>query len=283
MSRSEETALPTPQEATVYTNIDPATEQKLTLGSETTSATSADGNNVYVLDPGEDVDTINDDVMDMSTFRATYNGIPGTFTCADGTNCVEIATSTITGGQIIITNTNFADDGWTFESDDFVETSATQDADYMYFGYWLQSPENPTGEMPEYMFTTFSGGIDDFMIPDVLTKNDDEALAATYVGGAAGRYVTRKLRIKDQVVDILSPGYHGRFTATATLEAHFGEHDDFDVDPDVEESVKTQNTIGGTITDFMDGATDLGFEITLERTEYSSFRCDSQWCRHGKV
>ena len=61
--------------------------------------------------------------------------------------------------------------------------------------------------------------------------NDDDALTATYVGGAAGRYVTRKLRIKSPGVDPNSPGYHGRFTARATLTAHFGEHEDF-ADPD---------------------------------------------------
>ena len=99
----------------------------------------------------------------------------------------------------------------------------------------------------------------------------DEALTATYEGGAAGRYVTRKLRIKDQGVDPASPGYHGRFTATATLTAHFGMHEDFagddTTDPVTED---TFNSIGGTITNFMDGATDLGFAVTLDRTDIAA-------------
>ena len=226
MSRSEEDVLDTPQQATVYTNIDPATEQKLTLGDADTAATSPDASNVYVLDPGEDVADINMDVMEMDTFRATYNGIPGTFTCGAGT-CATIDLTPVTGGQMNITNT-FTVGGWTFESDDFVESEATQDADYMYFGYWLQSPEDPSEENPAYMFAAFSGGadVDGFELTSGLLGAQDEALTATYEGGAAGRYVTRKLRIDAEGVDPQSPGYHGRFTATATLTANFGTHED---------------------------------------------------------
>ena len=60
-----------------------------------------------------------------------------------------------------------------------------------------------------------------FVVPDALTDADD-ALKATYKGGAAGRYVTRKLSFTDQGVDAKSPAYHGRFTADAELNAYFG-------------------------------------------------------------
>ena len=270
MSRSEEGVLDTPQQATVYTNIDPATEQKLTLGDADEAAPPPDASNLYVLDPGEDVADINMDVMEMDTFRGTYNGIPGTFTCGAGT-CETIEVTPVTGGQMNITN-NFNADGWTFESDDFVESEATQDADYMYFGYWLQSPEDPGVENPEYMFAAFSGGADadGFALTTGLLGAQDEALTATYEGGAAGRYVTRKLRIDAEGVDPQSPGYHGRFTATATLTANFGTHEDTEADVTDPDSVATHNTIGGTITDFMDGATNLGFEVTLGRTEITT-------------
>ena len=261
-SRSDEDDLPTPQEATVYTNIEPATEQKLTLGDADTPATMPNVNNLYVLDPGEDVAAINMDVMDMDTFSATYNGIPGTFTCADADSCATIEVTPVTGGQMNITN-SFVANGWTFESDNFVETSATPDVDYMYFGYWLQSPD-PEDANTAYMFAAFSGGADDFVLPSTLSGNSEEALTATYEGGAAGRYVTRKLRIEAEGVDPQSPGYHGRFTATATLTANFGAHEDFSAAEN--DGTATGNTIGGTITNFMDGATDLGFKVTLERT-----------------
>ena len=272
MSRSDEDELPTPQEATVYMNIEPATEQKLKLGDADATTPVAppapSQDNLYVLDPGEDVDAINMDVMDMDTFRATYNGIPGMFTCADADICEnnDIAVTTVTGGQMNISN-SFTAGGWTFESDNFVETEATQDADYMYFGYWLQSPEDPGAETVEYMFAAFSGGAADnnFVLTGGLLDAQDEALTATYEGGAAGRYVTRKLRIDAEGVDPQSPGYHGRFTATATLTANFGTHEDTNADAEAG-TAATHNTIGGTITDFMDGATNLGFKVTLERT-----------------
>ena len=283
LKRSDDTDLPTPQEATVYTNIDPATKQKLKLGDgDEVAVTVPNATNVFVLDSGEDDDeTIN---KDESSFRVAYNGVPGTFTCV-GDTCADINTDTDdnTGQRVIDgTQTTFVMDGWTFESDDYVEAVATQDADYMYFGYWLQSPNpdpDPDVDTSVYEFATFFGGPvgdDDmavkFTVPTELSgrERDDEALTATYKGGAAGRYVTRKLRIKDQGVDPQSPGYTGRFTARATLTAHFGEHKDFDAGDNAVKQPETHNTIGGTITDFRDGATDLGFEITLKRADINA-------------
>ena len=104
LKRGGDDDLGTPQEATVYTNIDPATEQLLRLGDADT-AVMLGANDVLVLDPREDVATINDEVMEMDTFGATYNGIPGMFTCGAGAvECAMIETTTLTGGQIIITN-----------------------------------------------------------------------------------------------------------------------------------------------------------------------------------
>ena len=98
----------------------------------------------------------------------------------------------------------------------------------------------------------------------MLLTNDSHALTATYEGGAAGRYVTRELRVRDGDVDEFSPGFHGRFTANAMLKAYFGTHDDFALDNSVTPNiVSRKNMIEGTITDFMDGNTELGFEVTL--------------------
>ena len=142
------------------------------------------------------------------------------------------------GGQLVI-NTPLAT--WTFESDDYVESVAKQDVDYMYFGYWLQSPDpDPADDddVTDYNFVTLYGGAIDGTDNNVFSiatasgliqrGREDDALTATYVGGAAGRYVTRKLRLVDQEVDPRSPGYTGRFTATAKLTANFGTHSDFD-------------------------------------------------------
>ena len=108
-----------------------------------------------------------------------------------------------------------------------------------------------------------------------LIGNTTDALKAKYKGDAAGRYVTRDLLVNKGVVDIFSPGSHGRFTAKAELMAYFGAHDDLVVDGE-DAAVPITNRIGGTITEFKDGGTgtDLGFEITLERTENGIDRSD---------
>ena len=84
------------------------------------------------------------------------------------------------------------------------------------------------GEDAAYQFSAFFGGGTDaeFAVPPALTDADD-ALTATYRGGAAGRYVTRKLSFIDQEVDPKSPAFHGRFTANAELNAYFGAHPTF--------------------------------------------------------
>ena len=129
----------------------------------------------------------------------------------------------------------------------------------------------------QFSFVTLVGGAPEgeFAVVTALSGTQDDALTATYEGGAAGRYVTRKLRIKDQGVDPQSPGFHGRFTATATLTANFGMHDDFaavveDLDNGVEAQDATHNTVQGTITDFRDGTKDLGFTVTLMRQNIES-------------
>ena len=90
----------------------------------------------------------------------------------------------------------------------------------------------------------------------------NEPLTAKYEGGAAGMYVTRKLRINGQDVDPYSPGFSGRFTADAELTAIFGGPVSVTVD-DV--PVATMNNmIRGAITNFNDGNKKLGFKVTLK-------------------
>ena len=150
-------------------------------------------------------------------------------------------------------------EGWEFESDDNVKEGETPDADYMYFGYWLKSPVGDS--VTDYAFATFSGGDADFTDGDANFTDGDrsiygstDALTATYEGGAAGMYVFREHRLEDGVVDEFSPGTYGRFTAKAELIAKFGTH-----------ANTVENSLGGTISEFRDGDTDLGFEVILNR------------------
>ena len=250
-------------EVTVYTNIDSATKMKLTYGAGDVPPLS---NTVtFVLDAGQDDDDdINMDIDMADTVRSItgeFSGIPGKFTCDESIACGEITTVMNSGGDRVL-SVNIGD-GWTFESDDYVESSAMQDDNYMYFGYWLNSPVEASDVPAEYNFDVIVGGSNEFAIDSGLSGNDDDVLTAVYEGGAAGGYATRKLRLENQEVDPQSPGYHGRFTGRARLEANFGEHED------VEEG--DRNTIGGSITEIMDGDKDLGFGvITLGRSMIDS-------------
>ena len=250
-------------EVTVYTNIDSATKMMLTYGAGNVPPLS---NTVtFVLDAGQDDDDdINMDIDMADTVRSitgVFSGIPGEFTCDDTIACGEITTVMNDGGDRVL-SVNIGS-GWTFESDDYVESSAMQDDNYMYFGYWLNSPVEASDDPAEYNFDVIVGGSNTFAIESGLSGNDDDVLTAVYEGGAAGGYATRKLRLENQEVDPQSPGYHGRFTGRARLEANFGVHEDVEEDD--------RNTIGGSITEIMDGDKDLGFGvITLGRSMIAS-------------
>ena len=269
-----------PEEATVYTNIIPSTPRNRTYGGDenTSGAVPAPTATLPIeLDAGQgDDDSLNMVMQDMArTFTGAIGGVSGTFTCAAGATCTPVMTETNIGSQRLLENQ--LAQGWTFESDEYDESVALQSEDYMYFGYWLRSPEDATIPNPAYQFSAFFGGGTDaeFEVPGALT-NADDALTATYRGGAAGRYVTRKLSFTDQGVVPESPAYHGRFTANAELNAYFGAHETFAEVPDGDDADELvdkpnrQNRIRGTITDFMDGDTDLGFEVTLGLQEIGS-------------
>ena len=275
LNRSDDSLLLTPQDATVYTNIEASTMQKLMYGEEDGTAVPVipTGTGIsaldFEIDPDQDLDAINDDMnMDKeltgSYIMADGERIPGTFSCA-AADCTEVTMRSVLGKSLLDVQLAAS---WEFVSDNYVEAEATQDADYMYFGYWLQSP-NPETNAGDYEFAALHGGNDPFMVDSDLV-DDADALKATYRGGAAGRYVTRDLGFTEaQIPDPNSPGYHGRFTATANLNAYFGEHDDFAADTDAG-TPNNQNMIHGTITDFMDGNTDLGFKVTLNRAVIST-------------
>ena len=209
----------------------------------------------FVLNPDQDE-------MLTTAFTGAYGGISGKYTCVAFT-CVAVPTTVndVTEQRIL----GVINASWEFVSDENIESAATQDVGYMYYGYWLRSSMDNVA----YQFNAFFGGdvMAEFDPPEVLL-DEREALTATYKGGAAGRYVTSKLNFINDTVDVKSPAYHGRFTANAELKAYFGNPPSsapVTDDTGMETSPDNQNQVHGTITDFMDGATDLGFEVTLNR------------------
>ena len=253
-------AMPQPDEATVYTDIKPATPGKLKYGGDGNPMVPPLTHFQFVLDAGQGVDADLDEEF-TGVLITGGSRIPGTFTCPATGSCglPETMPNAVSSERTL---TMFTQDGvgdWTFESDVNHEAGATQDSDYTYFGYWLQDPV-PNAVAPTYTFATFSGGNDEFDLEELVNNPIDDALTATYEGGAAGMYVTRKLSVKNQQVDMQSPGFHGRFTAKAKLKANFGAFPDVVVDT---VTTNAGNQIEGSITDFKDGNTDLGFKVTL--------------------
>ena len=248
-------------EGTFYTNIERAKPGKWKVS----------GNDVPVLEMAFAVDP--DQVLsneDGATFTGAYiradgTEIPGTYTCTTtATTCTAVGDLTTSlESQRLILAIQLAEE-WKFESDNNVKEGDVADKDYMYFGYWLQEPVKQSDMAVLYKFRAYSGGPDVFSVDQALLDAADD-LTATYKGGAAGRYVTRKLEFKDEIADERSPGSHGRFTATAELTAYFGAHPNFDADEDAD-LPNRQNMLGGSIKEFKDGDRDLDFEVTLMPT-----------------
>ena len=250
---------------TVYTDIKNAKPQKLKY-SDATGATAipdpAATGNLIVLEDQEG-DYSNDDGTEI---KGTVNGIAGTFTCA-GDSCTAVATlgTGATPGQDANTVTTALAVGWSFESDENIESQATQDPDYLYFGYWLQDEGDN-----DFMFNTFFGGAAPFAINGNLvtstTASTDDAPTsvgftavesrAVYTGSAAGKYVEKTLAIQGgEATPVAIAGDY--FTADARLTAYFG------LTPNV--AVNMQNTIKGTISNFKNSnGDDVNFTINLK-------------------
>ena len=182
-----------------------------------------------------DVDTTT--TVDERKFKGTFQGVAGTFAC-DGTTCTATNDrkgnlASLTGGQ------------WTFTPDSTkVSVADVQtDADYLDFGYWVQTTAAESGTA--YTVDAFYLGQADS--DDVSALNG----SATYKGAAAGLYVKRALSAGgDGAVEAA-----GRFTADAELTAYFGG-----------DSVSTNNadSISGTIKNFMDGGNVIDASWSLE-------------------
>ena len=105
------------------------------------------------LYPNDDGDTFSG-----AFIRVDGTRIPGTFTCDLDQGCPDIeGTETVVGTLVLSANPGA---GWEFESDKNVEEGEVPDTNYMYFGYWLQSPVDGT----TYAFSILNGGSQPFVI-----------------------------------------------------------------------------------------------------------------------
>ena len=114
----------------------------------------------------------------------------------------------------------------------------------MYFGWWLNKPVDNT---EAHMVEAFAGGNNSAGVADSIEGT------ATYMGPAAGKYVTKSFTAGDQ-----TDAQVGHFNATATLTANFDVTAAVDLAP---------NSIVGSVTGFEQDGESLGtWEVSLKET-----------------
>ena len=156
------------------------------------------------------------------SFDGTFDGAPGTYSCT-GT-----CTSTRDDDGALSIST-----GWTFTADSGAMTSVA-DADHLHFGWWLR--KDADGD-PAWVYP-FAGGSTTAIANAAIGA---AVGAATYKGGAAGKYAIRSLG---------GTTGGGHWTAMSELTAKFGSNAD-------------AGSVSGKIYSFMVGGEEMPWEVTL--------------------
>ena len=175
-------------------------------------------------------------------FAGTFNGVAGKFSCTSPSEIGCAATNDADGALAVLTGT------WTFTADskDATVAGVLTDADYLDFGYWVQTDD--TGDDTVYMANAFYRGTP--ASGDVSTLEG----SATYRGAAAGLYVKRAFSATG---DGAVTGA-GRFTAAAEFTAHF---------TGTGVALNDYQSISGMIDNFRDGdqAIDPAWRVELNK------------------
>ena len=260
------------ESAVVYTNIEMAGDREWTAEDLGTNGalTVTDATGVVAIDTSDtplDVMRFSSNVLPAAPTDAddganrkidagtgvtgTFYGVSGRFSCA--ADCTVNRDSddmvTITGAMIF---TPTVPDGT--EATDLKAKYAMADADYLHFGHWMDSDKQKDGTY-EHEIQTFSGG------SEATSTFASIRGKATYSGAAAGFYVR-----KSEFDDSGDPGVveDGTFVADASLTAQFGTEGTDDAG---KVAVADLWTISGEISNFMDGAKDLGWKLMLKKTD----------------
>ena len=211
------------------------------------------GSNASIAVPADDTDT---DVKENER-AGTFRGIAGMYVCGTQTGCGiqnddEGKLKAFLGA-------------WTFRPDEPTGSATAAsikvagvklDTDYMDFGYWVQT--DMSGDSDSYKAAAFFRGKSQrTTLPAGTTLSATSPIGeATYNGGAAGLYT----KWENQAGGEVELQKAGRFTATASLTAVFGEPSSIASDD--------HNKIEGTINQFMDGGEliDPAWSLTLDRS-----------------
>ena len=181
-------------------------------------------------------------------FAGSFHGVAGRFECTAGSGG---ACTAVTGndGALTLAGTGAA---WSFVpgATNVSVAMAQEGADYLDFGYWVQwDADGGAGNAPAYTVEAFFRGKDPHTAVDAVEGT------ARYSGKAAGLYA-RQVYVGNTLLD----DRWGRFTADVALQAYFSGGS---------VAVDNQNSIGGTVSNFMDGGQpiDSGWTVTLNRIQ----------------
>ncbi len=276
------------ESAAVYTNIEAAKDADWTTSgiSSTSSEVTIAGTGVVTIASGDETDVdvtrFTGNILPSAptsgesttkTHKAStpqagmFYGVSGTFSCA--AECIVTRTSE---GKITVSSaltfTPTIPSGKTV--DDLKARHAMVDADYLHFGYWMESTKQKDGTY-EHEIQTFAGGVTsgtaNAASTDGFAVSDGIEGSATYSGAAAGRYVRKSDFDAGGDAGVVEDG---TFVADVDLTAQFDEEDAGSTVADAD-----QWSIKGEISNFMDGDEDLGWTLMLNKANMGTRDPDS--------
>ncbi len=196
-----------------------------------TDGISATGGGTITLEAAVEDDATTMDVDEtVAAFQtdATFDGAPGTLTCAGNTDCT--VTLDAMGDITAVTG------GWLFTPDEDA-MAVVADADYLHYGVWLKKTTAEDGAVTYNEVETFAGSS--------VAESGSVALvrgSASYEGGAVGVYVMK--HGYSQTTGVLDDATSGHFKARASLTATFAQTTEMDIAPNMLDSIT------GTIDQF---------------------------------
>jgi len=178
-------------------------------------------------------------IYDRVTVSGNLGGASGTFTCTSGCSGGIADTPIDTTGYISNGKPSFdSDEVWDFTpASRRADYNRPQDETYLYFGLWAQHPESENGDYRANAFRWIAGGGELSSLPSTLKGT------ARFEGDAVGQYAIGEVGDRK--------AKEGIFTATATLNADFGD------------GTTAGGNISGRITGFQENGSPLTAWETL--------------------
>jgi hypothetical protein len=188
-----------------------------------------------------------------SELLGTFDGVAGKFICTEagsgGVCKITASRSTEEATRNDIIYTRQVGDAWKFVANSRTASVRTprKDGDYLVMGWWLEKPDQSTGDFGFGRFYAGSDPVEDSNLPSTGT--------ATYDGTAVGKYAERDVGSET--------ARKGLFTANAELEATWGG---------------AGTSVEGTVKGFVDelGESRAGWHVILGDGNVTSGEADGR-------